>query len=157
MERTNVGSVMYAIQSGQGRRTRRTRRRRGRGFFGKVWNGIKKAANYVKDKKLISKIANLIPHPAAKAVGTAASAVGLGRLRTRRTRRAPVRRRRRIVRRRGGASGLRKFLTNAHSFIKQRRLVSGALKHFGQPGLARVAYSLGYGRTTRRRTRRTRR
>ena len=63
-------------------------------------------------------------------------------------RRRVVRRRvtrRRVTRRRRGGS-LRSLLSSAHSFIKSKRLVSGALNHFGHPKLASAASSLGYGR-----------
>lgn len=69
---------------GYGRRRRRTVRRRrmgGSGFFGDLWSGIKSAANYVKDNKLLSKGLSLIPHPAAKTASGVASALGLGRRR----------------------------------------------------------------------------
>ena len=34
--------------------TRRTTRKRGKGFFGDVWNGVKRAATFAKDNKLLS-------------------------------------------------------------------------------------------------------
>ena len=69
-------------------------------------------------------------------------------VRRRVTRRRVTRRRvtrRRVTRRRRGGS-LRSLLSSAHSFIKSKRLVSGALNHFGHPKLASAASSLGYGR-----------
>ncbi len=74
------------------RRVGGMRRRIGGSFFGNVWNGIKKAANFVKDNKLISKGLALIPHPGAQAAAKVAGTVGIGR-----------RRRRVYRRRRGGA------------------------------------------------------
>jgi hypothetical protein len=152
-----------------------------------VYNKVLKPAHsYIKEHKLISRGLGLIPHPAGKALGTAAGLAGYGR-RRRRVRRRKVRRhggsrypllnalwkgavgankiarkagfgrrRRRVVRRRrrGGAIGT--FLKKAHTFIKQRRLVSGALKHFGHVKLASSAHKLGYGRRRVRRVRRRR-
>lgn len=62
-------------------RRRRTRRMRGRGFLSDVWSGIKSAANYVKDNKLISRIAGAIPHPLSQRIAAGARSVGLGRRR----------------------------------------------------------------------------
>jgi hypothetical protein len=56
---------------------------RGDGFFGDVWSGIKKAANWVKDNKVISGVAKALPIPGAQVVGNIAGAVGLGRRRRR--------------------------------------------------------------------------
>ena len=55
-------------------------------------------------------------------------------------RRRPIRRRRVI----GGS--WRSVLGSVHKFAKDKRLVSGALSHFGHPKLAGIASSLGYGR-----------
>jgi hypothetical protein len=54
---------------------------RGEGFFGDVWDGIKKAANWVKDRKIISGVAKAIPNPISQVVGNVAGAVGLGKRR----------------------------------------------------------------------------
>lgn len=81
--RTHRGGSMRSL-SGLGRR--RTVRRRGAGFFGDVWNGIKRGAeglhNAVKDSGIIGKLA---PGP----YGSVARTLGYGR-----RRRRPVRRRR---------------------------------------------------------------
>ena len=53
----------------------------GRGFFGDVWNGIKKGFKLIKDNKLISGVAGLVPHPLAQTIATGAKAVGMGRTR----------------------------------------------------------------------------
>ena len=53
----------------------------GGNIFGTVWNGIKKGANFVKDKKLISTITGLIPNPVAQITSKVAGAVGLGKRR----------------------------------------------------------------------------
>ena len=37
----------------------------------------------------------------------------------------------RVVRKRGGAMNLRSLLSSAHKFIKDKKLISGALSHFG--------------------------
>jgi hypothetical protein len=49
---------------------------RGDGFFGDMWNGIKKAANFVKDNKIISKVAGLTGNPVLSGV---TGMVGLGK------------------------------------------------------------------------------
>jgi hypothetical protein len=46
-----------------------------------VWNGIKKAHSFVKDNKIISTVAGLIPHPIAQGVALGATALGYGSLR----------------------------------------------------------------------------
>ena len=149
---------------GTGRR-RPSIRRRGKGFFGNLWNGIKRAASWVKSNKIISRVANAIPHPYAKAIGTAAGAVGLGRRRRSTRRRGGARmytptvvlrksvggRRKRTVRRRRGGS-MSSFLSKAHKFVKSHRLASKGLRHFGFNTLARGAHALGYGKRKRRRT-----
>lgn len=59
---------------------------RGEGFFGDVWNGIKKAGNWIKDQKIISNVGNALGSvgvPYAGAVGKVAGAVGLGKRRKR--------------------------------------------------------------------------
>jgi len=52
---------------------------RGEGFFGDVWNGIKKGFNFIKDNKLASGVASLIPHPMAQSIATGAKMAGMGR------------------------------------------------------------------------------
>ena len=51
----------------------------GEGFFGDLWKGIKKGFNFIKDKKLVSGIASLIPHPAAQGIAQGARLVGMGK------------------------------------------------------------------------------
>ena len=53
----------------------------GKGFWGSLWNGIKKGVGWLKDNKVISTVAKLIPHPAAQQVAGVAGAVGMGRYR----------------------------------------------------------------------------
>ena len=64
----------------------------GNGFFGDVFKRIAKAGKFVKDKKLISTLGSLIPHPAARKVSGVAGALGFGKKRKRRVRKrkAPV-------------------------------------------------------------------
>lgn len=61
-------------------RTRKTSRRRiiGRG---KVWDWIKKAHGWIRDNKVISRVAGLIPHPYAQTISKGASVLGYGRRR----------------------------------------------------------------------------
>ncbi len=149
-------------------RGRRVVRRRGSGFFGDVWNGIKKAANWVKDQKLISKGLNLIPDPRAKAAAGLAGSIGLGRRRRVRRRRAggsflsalkstglwhvPGRgRKKRVVRRRRVGGSIASALKAAHKYIKDKRLVSSALRHFApKSNYHKIAHAAGYGRRSRR-------
>ena len=51
----------------------------GKGFWGDLWSGIKKGVGWLKDNKVVSTVAKLIPHPAAQQVGAVAGQVGLGR------------------------------------------------------------------------------
>ncbi|MDR3680475.1 MAG: hypothetical protein P4L41_10960 [Flavipsychrobacter sp.] len=44
-----------------------------------LWDSIKNAFNWVKDNKIISTVASLIPHPAGQAVGNIAGQLGFGR------------------------------------------------------------------------------
>ena len=67
-----------------GRPRKTYRRHRGAGIFSDIWSGVKKAANWIKDNKVISRVAKLIPHPKAAVVGDAAEKLGLGRRRGRR-------------------------------------------------------------------------
>jgi hypothetical protein len=84
------------LVGGRKRRVRRViggRRRRmaGSGFFGNIWNGIKRAAtgahDFIKNNRLISRGLALIPDARARAAGTAAGALGYGRRRRYRKRR----------------------------------------------------------------------
>ena len=51
----------------------------GKGFWGDLWSGIKKGVGWLKDNKVVSTVAKLIPHPAAQQVGAVAGQVGFGR------------------------------------------------------------------------------
>ena len=44
-----------------------------------LWDAIKGAWNWVKDNKVISTVASMIPHPLAQRVGGVAGQLGLGR------------------------------------------------------------------------------
>ena len=52
---------------------------KGDGFFGDLWSGVKKAANWVKDNKIISKVGSVIPIPAVQQAAKVADMAGLGR------------------------------------------------------------------------------
>ena len=95
----------------------------------------------LKKNKIISSVANGIGSvwAPAKAIGTAAGVLGYGRRRVGRPR----------VRRRVMGGSLRSVLSSVHRFVKDRKLVSGALNHFNHPKLAGIASSLGYGRRRR--------
>ncbi len=50
----------------------------GGGIFDKIWSGIKSGVQWLRDKKLVSKIARSIPHPVAQTVGQVADDLGFG-------------------------------------------------------------------------------
>lgn len=50
----------------------------GGSFFDKIWSGIKSGVRWLKNNKMISKIAKSIPHPIAQTVGTVADDLGFG-------------------------------------------------------------------------------
>ena len=130
-----AGSVASAADSlGYGRRRRHYRRRRG----GNLKSVLSSAHKFIKDKRLVS---SALRHFAPKSnLHKAAHVLGYGRRRTYR-------------RRRGG--NLKSVLSSAHKFIKDKRLVSSALRHFApKSNLHKAAHVLGYGR---RRTYRRRR
>jgi hypothetical protein len=56
---------------------RKCRKQKGRGFL----DFLKPVAGFLKDSKIISSVASLIPHPVGQTVGQVARAVGLGRKR----------------------------------------------------------------------------
>jgi hypothetical protein len=56
-------------------------RQAGAGFFTDVWRGIKSVGKFIKDKKLISTIASVLPVPGAAAISKITSVAGLGRQR----------------------------------------------------------------------------
>jgi hypothetical protein len=91
-------------------------RRRGRGFF----DFLRKAHDFIKSNKIISRIGSLIPHPAARAIGTAAGALGYGRRRRVHRRRAVGGRRR--VHRRRAIGGRRRV---GRPRIRRRRAIGG--------------------------------
>jgi hypothetical protein len=76
-------NVVARLGYGRRRPVRRTpvRHHRGRGFFGDLWSGIKSGVNWLRDKKPISRIAGLIPHPTAQKVAGIAGELGFGRRR----------------------------------------------------------------------------
>ena len=51
----------------------------GKGIWGDIWSGIKKGVGWLKDNKVISTVAKMIPHPIAQQVGSVAGTVGMGR------------------------------------------------------------------------------
>ena len=57
------------------------RQMHGDGFFSDVWKGIKKVGGFLKDNKVISNVASLIPHAGAQNVGKVAGVLGFGRKR----------------------------------------------------------------------------
>lgn len=162
------------------RRRKYGKRRIGSGFWGNIWNGIKSAANWVKDQKLISRGLSLIPHPAGRVGSVITGALGLGRRRRRTVRRRAAPRRRRVGGswysslasalsptkriplipftgrgRRGG--NVRGWLSKAHAFVKKHKLVSRGLRTFlPSSNLHYAASALGYGRRRKRIVRRRR-
>lgn len=145
----NIASLVNKGSSafGYGRRRRLRRRsglvrritvRRRRG--GDLRSTLSSIHKFVKDKRLISSgLRHFLPK---SSLHKAAAALGYGRKRRR------VRRVRRVRRRRGG--DLRSTLSSIHKFVKDKRLVSGALRHFlPKSNLHKAAAALGYGRRRR--------
>jgi len=129
---------------GMGRR--RVHRRR---YGGSIFSGIN---DFLKKHQILSRAGNILGSlgvPYAGAVGTAARLAGYGK-RRRRVGGRPLfgLGRRRVYRKRGG--DLKSILSSAHKFIKDKRLVSSALRHFApKSNLHKAAHSLGYGRRRR--------
>lgn len=145
---------------GMGRRRVHRRRHYGGSFLSKVHD-------FIKQHKIISTVGNALGAvgvPYASAVGKAASVLGYGRRRRRVGRprlRSSMRRvgrprisygtgRRRVMHRRRRGGDLKSILSSAHKFVKDKRLISSALSHFGHHKLASAASTLGYGRRRRR-------
>ena len=130
------------------RRRRLAARRRGAGFFSNLGNALSTAHDWVKTNKIISTVGNALAGvgvPYAGAIAKGATALGYG------TRRRRVGRpRKRVVLRKRGGANLRSLLSSAHKFIKEKKLVSSALSHFGHAKLASAAGALGYGRPRKR-------
>jgi hypothetical protein len=57
------------------------RKMHGAGFFGDIWGGIKKVANFIKDKKILSTLASVVPLPGASGASKVLGVAGLGRQR----------------------------------------------------------------------------
>ena len=115
------------------------RPKRGAGFFSNIGNALSKAHDWVKSNKIISTVGNALGAvgvPYAGAIGKAAGTLGYG-----------MKRRKRNV---GGALNLRSVLSSAHNFVKDKKLISSALKHFGHNKLSAAANSLGYGKPKRK-------
>jgi len=72
-----------------GARKKRAGPVRGKGIFGSIWKGIKRAGKFVKDNKIISTVLKAIP--ATSAAGTVAGLAGFGRKRRGGARRGGVR------------------------------------------------------------------
>lgn len=60
---------------------------KGKGFFGNIWKGLKKAGEVIKDAKLISTGLSLIPHPLGKAAGAITGQLGVGKRKRKRRQR----------------------------------------------------------------------
>ena len=58
---------------------RKSKPQRGKGFF----DVIKKVGGFLKDSKILSTVASMVPHPGVQAVGRVAGQLGLGRKRKR--------------------------------------------------------------------------
>lgn len=61
------------------RKGRRAPAQRGAGFWGDVWNGIKKVGGVIKDSKLISKSLAGNPDPRAQTAASIAGSLGFGK------------------------------------------------------------------------------
>jgi len=60
------------------------RRQAGGSLWSALKSGLSKVGNWIKDKKIISKGLNLIPHPKAQVASNVADQLGFGRRRRRR-------------------------------------------------------------------------
>ena len=126
---------------------KRTTRRRGRGFFQNIGNALSKAHDWFKSNKIISTVGKALGSTSlpfagiANTIGNTAEKLGYGR--RRRVGRP------RVTRRKTGGS-LRSILSSVHRFVKDKKLVSGALSHFGHHKLSAGAASMGYGKRRRR-------
>ena len=58
---------------------KKKKKQKGKGFFGDVFNGIKKGFNFLKDNKVISGVASMIPHPASQSIAQGARLFGMGK------------------------------------------------------------------------------
>ena len=128
---STIGNV--AEKFGYGRRRRRVRRPRVRRVYRKV-GGVRRRR---------------VGRPRVRRVYRKVGGVRRRRVGRPRVRRVGGVRRRRVRRRRGGS--LRSIASSVHRFVRDKKLISGALDHFGHPKFASAARSFGYGR---RRTRR---
>jgi hypothetical protein len=134
------------VYYGGAKRRKRRVRRRGAGLFSSIGNALSKANNWLKSNKIISTVGSALAPalPIAGTIAKGAAALGYGRRRR-------VGRPRKAGRPRKGRGGnLRSLLASAHKFIKDKKLVSSALSHFGHNKLSAGASALGYGRRRRR-------
>lgn len=109
----------------------------GYGFFGDLWNGAKKAFGWIKDNKVVSKVARALGQ---NTVANVADQLGFGG----RMKIMPVR-----VDQEGGAffgSAWDKF-KRLHGWVRDNKVISRGLDAFGHKNLAGVARQLGYGQT----------
>ena len=51
----------------------------GEGFFGDLWDGVKKVGGFLKDSKILSGVASAIPHPYAQTAAPILKQIGLGK------------------------------------------------------------------------------
>lgn len=159
---SNMGSLARSCGMGAGGRRRR---RQGGNLWDSIKSGFNKVKDFVKEHKLISRGLSLLPHPAAKAAGFSAGLAGYGR-RRRAVRRRPIRRRGGSLlgevfsprashglfgrgRRRAGGNKFVDFLKKSHKYVKDKRLISRALRDNGFKRASNFAGALGYGRRRR--------
>jgi hypothetical protein len=142
------------------RRVGRPRKQYGGSIFGSI-------NDFLKKHRLISTVGNALGSvgvPYAGLVGKAAGVLGYGKRRHYRRihhRRVHLHRHRygyglsRVHHRRRRIRGgdLKSILSSAHKFVKDKHLISSALKHFGHTKFAAAASKLGYGRQQSRRRR----
>ncbi len=94
----------------------------GCGFFSKVWDKVKNAAKWVKDKKVISSLLKIVPHPAGQVAGILTGAAGLG-----------TKRKRKAKPKAGGS------FASTTKWLKDNRAISKTLRAFPHPTAHRLA------------------
>lgn len=102
-----------------------------------LWDDIKGAAssahNWLKSNKVVSRVAGAIGNvwAPAKAIATAADSLGYGK-------------------KKGGAFDFKGALSGVNKFLRDKKIVSSALRSLGHPKLAAASASLGYGKPKRK-------
>jgi len=57
----------------------------GEGFFGDLWDGVKKVGGFLKDSKILSTVGSMIPIPGVQAGAKIAGQLGFGKKKKKKT------------------------------------------------------------------------